>query len=89
MTVQIAPMDDKTIQKLSYAPVTPAPKEEYPWAMKKVHNSNQPMDFNTTQCLSFLPPGHYIKGDGCNCTHPGECFSDKYPKADCYDVCTR
>lgn len=78
-------MDALTIQKLSFVPVTPPKKEEYPWAQRKTHNQDVPMDLKSTQNLSFLPPGELIKvGSGCNCSHPGECISHKFPKADSY-----
>lgn len=81
----LAPMDNSTIQKLSFPPVTPPEKEKYPWMLRKTHNAEAPMDFNTTQNLSFMPPGEMIKiGSGCNCSYPGECMSNKFPKADSF-----
>ncbi|KAG4079289.1 hypothetical protein HA402_007981 [Bradysia odoriphaga] len=80
-----APMDNATIHKLSFVPVAPPKKENYPWKQRKTHNSEAPMDFNTTQHLSFMPPGQLVEGDsGCYCSYPGECMTNKFPKADSY-----
>lgn len=50
------PQDDKTIQKLSYTPVCPPPKECLPWAKKSAfHHSNVPFEKFTTYKLSFIP----------------------------------
>lgn len=78
-------MDSATIHKLSYVPVIPSEKKVYPWMQRKTHNTNAPMDFTTTQNLSFMLPGQLIKTNGgCICSHPGECMSNKFPKADSY-----
>lgn len=78
-------MDSKTIHKLSFVTVTTPVKEEYPWMQKKTHIIESPMDFITTQNLSFMPPGVLIKTEsGCRCNYPGECMSNEFPKADSY-----
>lgn len=85
LSFEIAPMDDKTIHKLSFIPIPPPMKEEYPWAQRKVHSTGLPMDLNTIQNLSFLPPGEMIEVEnGCNCSHSGECMSNTFPKADSF-----
>lgn len=78
-------MDSKTTHRLSFNTVTVPVKEEYPWMLRKTHNIEVPMDFVTTQNLSFMPPGVLMKTEGgCSCSYPGECLSDEYPKADSY-----
>lgn len=78
-------MDNATIHKLSFVPVSPPKKENYPWMQRKTHNSGAPMDFNTTQYLSFMPPGQVVEDqNGCYCSYPGECMANKFPKADSY-----
>lgn len=50
------PQDDKTIQKLSFTPVCPAPRECPPWAKKpKFQHPNVPLEKGTTYQLSFIP----------------------------------
>lgn len=73
-----------TIHKLSFVPVMPVKKEEYPWAQRRTHSAHGPMDFNTTQNLSFLPPGEILQSDGCICSYAGECMPHKFPKADSF-----
>lgn len=78
-------MDSAKIQKLSYVPVRPIKKEDYPWMKRQSHNSDAPMDFITTQYLSYMPPGELIDdGPACVCSYPGECMLDKFPKADVF-----
>lgn len=52
----LVPMESETTQKLSYPPVCPAPKEDYPWARRAGY---QPpavsMDHDTTYKKSFMP----------------------------------
>lgn len=85
MFFHLAPMDSSTIQKLSFGTVAAPVKEEYPWMRRKTHTTNVPMDFVTTQNLSFMPPGQVVKTEsGCICSYPGECMSNRFPKADAY-----
>lgn len=78
-------MDSATIHKLSFVPVATPKKEEYPWMERKTHMNGSPMEFGTTQNLSFMPPGQIIKDEnGCYCSYPEECMSSKYPKADSF-----
>lgn len=78
-------MDSETIHKLSFVPVIAPKREYYPWMKRQTHNYEAPMDFDTTQHLSFMPPGQLIESEsGCYCSHPGECMSNEFPKADAF-----
>lgn len=49
-------MEEATTQKLSYLPVSPQIKEEFPWAKKlPIPAPNVPIEQGTTYKLSFIP----------------------------------
>uniref|UniRef100_A0A1B6DE04 Uncharacterized protein n=1 Tax=Clastoptera arizonana TaxID=38151 RepID=A0A1B6DE04_9HEMI len=87
-------MENDTVNKMSYRPFAPIPKEIYPWALKdKYRKPCVPFEGSTIYDYSFAAPGRFeescIGPDGCYCKYPGECF-DSYgnpPKAHQYDVC--
>lgn len=61
-------MDCKTTQKLSFLPNKIGPKERVPWAERaKFVAPNVRMESNTTNKLSFLPPGQFIEDYSCGC----------------------
>ncbi|KAJ6630521.1 Stabilizer of axonemal microtubules 1 [Pseudolycoriella hygida] len=79
------PMDSTTIHKMSFVPIVPPEKMEYPWMQRKLHTSELPIDFKTTQSLSFMPPGGLVKSEiGCICSCDGECVENEFPKADSF-----
>lgn len=57
-------MEFETTQKLSFMPVCPAPKEEFPWA-RKAQYCPPTMKFakDTVARLSFQPPGCFTDND--------------------------
>uniref|UniRef100_A0A182XVL8 Stabilizer of axonemal microtubules 1 n=2 Tax=Anopheles stephensi TaxID=30069 RepID=A0A182XVL8_ANOST len=62
------PMESDTTQKLSYMPVCPPPKEQYPWAQRaRYQPPNMPMDSMTVQKYSYAPPGQYVE-EPCSST---------------------
>ncbi|CAK9807454.1 Stabilizer of axonemal microtubules 2 [Anthophora quadrimaculata] len=66
-----------TINKLSYQPWTPAPKEPIPWAVKgKYEPPTDPMCANTIYNVSYPAPGHYEEVCG-----PDDCKDCSYPPA--------
>ncbi|OAD52033.1 hypothetical protein WN48_03325 [Eufriesea mexicana] len=62
-----------TVNKLSYQPWTPIPKEHIPWASKgKYQPPTNPMCADTIYQVSFPAPGHYedtCVDTNCNCLH--------------------
>ncbi len=81
----------ETTNQMSYMPVCPPPKEEYPWAMKAKYCPPQvPLACDTVTKMSFKAPGYYV--DDCNnCCYQDPDFSccpapstDCCPKAACY-----
>ncbi|XP_055610693.1 stabilizer of axonemal microtubules 1 isoform X2 [Uranotaenia lowii] len=58
------PMESETTNKLSFMPVSPAPKEIYPWARRACYQPpDAPMASETTAKLSYQPPGIIIDDD--------------------------
>lgn len=52
----LAPMESNTTQKLSYMPVQPSVKEEFPWAKNnRIPLSDEPFEQYTTYKLSYIP----------------------------------
>lgn len=74
-----------TTQKLSYQPVCPIKKEIHPWQRHaRFEMPPIPMETETTQKLSFMPPGHFVQIDAtdCPCDVQGQCH--EFPKASDY-----
>lgn len=62
------PMETETVHRLSFIPYCPPPKEKLPWAERpKYCRPTQPMDTITTQKLSYMPPGCFVRDDCCCC----------------------
>ncbi|CRK99221.1 CLUMA_CG012626, isoform A [Clunio marinus] len=74
------PMECETTQKLSFQPVCPPPKEDYPWA-RKARYCPPEVKFarDTVAKLSYQPPGCFIDENKICCEMPCE----EYPKASC------
>lgn len=61
-----------TVNKLSYQPWTPLPKEFIPWASKdKYQRPTDPMCTDTIYQVSYPAPGYYEDTciPECNCLH--------------------
>lgn len=62
-----------TVNKLSYQPWTPVPKEHIPWASKGEYQPpTDPMCADTIYQVSFPAPGHYedtCVDRNCDCLH--------------------
>lgn len=57
-----------TTQKLSFLPIPKVLPKASPFVQKgKFEVSKEKMDFQTTQQLSYVLPGYYIKGHNCSC----------------------
>lgn len=83
-------MDTKTTQQQSYQPVCVPPKEFLPWKQHaKFRMPDIPMENDTTQKLSFMPPGRYVEVDAtdCPCVYDGQCheLQPKFLKASDYN----
>ncbi|XP_055640417.1 stabilizer of axonemal microtubules 1 isoform X2 [Toxorhynchites rutilus septentrionalis] len=75
------PMDSETTQKMSYMPVCPPPKENYPWAERaRYQPPTLPMQTETTSALSYPPPGEYVD-ETCWSASAGPCCQSCEPTA--------
>lgn len=88
------PMESDTTQKLSFMPVCPPQKENYPWAQRaRYQPPSQPMESDTTAKLSYPPPGEFIddycggeQGPCCQSCDPAivNCCGNLMPDNRCY-----
>jgi len=75
-----SPIECRTIQKMSYMPWEPQPKEDLPWAKRNDYcPPSEPVDTSTVYSNSYMPPGKFVENDhghcqGCYCMFPAECF---------------
>lgn len=75
-----APMEFETTQKLSFMPVCPPQKEEYPWARRaKYCPPSVRFAKDTVAKLSYQPPGNFLDEKDLNCYSP----CDSAPRASC------
>ncbi|KAG5680092.1 hypothetical protein PVAND_009618 [Polypedilum vanderplanki] len=79
------PMDCETVQKLSYTPVCPSPREDMPWARKARYQAPTiPFANDTITRLSYQAPGCFIDDNECcyetNCNEGNFC---DVPRAAC------
>lgn len=73
-------MEFETTQKLSYMPICPPPKEDYPWARKANYvRPIVPFAQDTIAKLSYPPPGCFLSENPCCC----EMKCDNTPRASC------